>query len=193
MTTNQLNDDEGALLIALARNTLEVNLTEAADPMDTGKMIHTHPGLKRQTGTFVTLTLNGQLRGCIGNLTATESIAQGVRNNAISAAFHDHRFKPLTPAELAEIHIEVSILSEPVPLWFADGDDLVAKLRPHVDGVILRKGNRGATFLPQVWEQLPEPTDFLAHLCRKAGLPGDAWTKPGIEISTYQVQYFEEE
>ena len=193
MTTNQLNDDDGALLIALARNTLEVKLTGSAEPMDTGKMIHTHPGLKRHAGTFVTLTRNGQLRGCIGNLTATESIAQGVRDNVLNAAFHDHRFKPLTRTELGEIHIEVSILSEPSPLSFRDGDDLISKLRPHVDGVILRKGPNGATFLPQVWEQLPEAMDFLTHLCRKAGLPGDAWTRPGIEISTYQVQYFEEE
>ena len=184
MTKNRLNDDEGAQLIALARHTLAAKLTGAAEEMDVVRLIRDFPSLKRKAGTFVTLTLNQQLRGCIGNLAAVESIAQGVRQNALNAAFHDHRFKPLTPHELVDVHIEVSILSEPEPLSFINGDDLIAKLKPHVDGVILRKGHSGATFLPQVWEQLPDTTDFLTHLCRKAGLAGNAWKEPGIEIWT---------
>ena len=192
MTTHKLNDDEGAQLLVLARQTLQAKLTGTAEEMNMSKMVQDFPMLKRAAGTFVTLTLNRQLRGCIGNLTAGESIAEGVRQNALNAAFHDHRFQPLTGHELADVHIEVSILSPPEPLSFTDGDDLIAKLTPHVDGVILRKGHSGATFLPQVWEQLPEPRDFLTHLSRKAGLAGNAWKDPGIEISTYQVQYFEE-
>ena len=90
------------------------------------------------------------------------------------------------------MEIEVSILSEPKPLEYEDGKDLIAKLRVNIDGVILRKGYHSATFLPQVWEQLPKPEDFLSHLCRKAGLAADAWRTSKPEISTYQVEYLEE-
>jgi AmmeMemoRadiSam system protein A len=143
-------------------------------------------------GTFVTLTIDGQLRGCIGNLEASESIAEGIKRNAVNAAFHDPRFPQLDAKELDKIHIEVSILTDPQPLEYRGSKDLIAKLRPHVDGVILRQGSAVATFLPQVWEQLPRPETFLSNLCRKAGLPGDTWQKGQLEIMTYQVQYFEE-
>ena len=144
-------------------------------------------------GTFVTLKIKGQLRGCIGNLTPRETVWEGVKSNAINAAFHDPRFPPLTAKEFDQTEIEVSILSEPRPLEFRDGADLIQKLRAHVDGVIIRKGYASATFLPQVWEQLPRPEEFLSHLCMKAGLPSDAWKDPQLEVLTYQVQYFEEQ
>jgi AmmeMemoRadiSam system protein A len=144
-------------------------------------------------GTFVTLTINKQLRGCIGNLESTESIMAGIKRNAVNAAFHDPRFAPLKADELNQVGIEISILTEPQPLEYRGSKDLLTKLRPHVDGVILRKGKASATFLPQVWEQLPKPEHFLSHLCRKAGLSADTWEKTQLEISTYQVQYFEEE
>jgi AmmeMemoRadiSam system protein A len=120
-------------------------------------------------------------------------VLNGVRENAVNAAFHDPRFHPLRESEVGRTRIEVSILTEPKPLVFHDGRDLAGKLRVHVDGVIVRKGYAAATFLPQVWEQLPAPEDFLSHLCRKAGLPPDAWNRPGLKVSIYQVQYFEEQ
>jgi AmmeMemoRadiSam system protein A len=116
----------------------------------------------------------------------------GVKRNAVNAAFHDPRFSPLSKDDLDRTEIEISILSEPQPLAFRDGQDLIKKLRAHVDGVIIRKGQASATFLPQVWEQLPAAEEFLTHLCRKAGLPSDAWQNPELEVLTYQVQYFEE-
>ncbi len=146
-----------------------------------------------KTGTFVTLTLNGQLRGCIGNMSSTVNLRDGVRQNAISAAFHDPRFGPLTPAELEEVHIEISILTDPQPLAHDGGDDLIRKLRPNIDGVIISKGLNRATFLPQVWKQLPRPNDFLDHLCTKAGLPANTWQSETLDVQTYQVISFEEE
>lgn len=191
--TEELAND----LIGLARKTIadRLNLDEgspgrgAAMPAESSLDL---PTLQEKRGTFVTLKIKGRLRGCMGCLTATESILEGMQRNAINAAFNDPRFPPLTADELARTDIEVSILSEPQVLEYTDGDDLLAKLRPHIDGVILQKGSARATFLPQVWEQLPKTEDFLAHLCRKAGLPGDAWKTDALEISTYQAQYFHE-
>ncbi|KPA16005.1 AMMECR1 domain protein, partial [Candidatus Magnetomorum sp. HK-1] len=106
--------------------------------------------------------------------------------------FHDPRFSSLSEDEYDNIHVEVSVLTEPVPLEYEDANDLITKLKPNVHGVILRKGYASATFLPQVWDQLPTHESFLSHLCLKAGLPGDTWKKERLEIQTYQVQYFEE-
>jgi AmmeMemoRadiSam system protein A len=144
-------------------------------------------------GTFVTLTVEGGLRGCIGHITPQESLLEGVRINALNAAFRDPRFRPLSKKEWDDVRIEVSILTRPQPLDYRDGADLLKKLRPNVDGVILKKGPAQATFLPQVWEQLPDGRSFLTHLCMKAGLEGDAWEKEKLEVSVYQVQAFEEE
>jgi AmmeMemoRadiSam system protein A len=110
----------------------------------------------------------------------------------LNAAFRDPRFPPLRPDELERVVLEVSVLTEPRPLPYSGAADLVARLRPGLDGVILKKGSAQATFLPQVWEQLPEPGPFLSHLCRKAGLSADAWKRGGLDVLTYQVQYFEE-
>jgi AmmeMemoRadiSam system protein A len=140
----------------------------------------------------VTLTINKQLRGCIGNLDAEDSIVDGIERNAVNAAFCDPRFPPLKANELDRVEIEVSILTKPQPLEYRDSNDLLSKLRVNVDGVILQKGSASATFLPQVWEQLPQPESFLSHLCTKAGLPADTWKKGNLDILTYQVQYFEE-
>jgi AmmeMemoRadiSam system protein A len=116
----------------------------------------------------------------------------GVRDNALNAAFHDPRFSPLRKKELDQVHIEVSVLSEPVPLAYTDTDDLLSRLRPGTDGVIIKKGLASATFLPQVWEQLPQPEAFLSHLCMKAGLPAGQWRGGDLTVLAYQVQYFEE-
>ena len=141
---------------------------------------------------FVTLHKKGRLRGCIGYLEAREPVVEAVKDNALNAAFRDPRFSPVMPSELPDLDIEVSVLTEPRPLQYAGVRDLLEKLRPGVDGVIIRKGFSSATFLPQVWEQLPDGREFLGQLCLKAGLPADAWMRGDLEVLTYQVQCFEE-
>jgi AmmeMemoRadiSam system protein B/AmmeMemoRadiSam system protein A len=190
----QFSEAQGQVLVNLARKTIGDKLGLAtAEPASQDLL----SALKQdcfqvQRGTFVTLKIKGQLRGCIGSLTAMETVAESVRRNALNAAFQDPRFPPLSQDELDLTSIEVSILTEARPLRFQDGQDLIKKLRPHVDGVIIRQGFARATFLPQVWEQLPKPEEFLAHLCMKAGLPSRAWEDSDLEVLTYQVQYFEE-
>ncbi len=192
--SQKLNEAQGQLLVNLARYTLMERLGQQIPQAqyDSLNTALTDFCFQRSCGVFVTLTINGQLRGCIGNLTSNEPLASGVRRNAINAAFHDPRFAPLSASELDQIEIEISILSEPQPLIYRDGDDLLNKLRPNIDGVIIRKEAASATFLPQVWEQLPKPQDFLVHLCMKAGLTSDSWRNSELEVSIYQVQYFEE-
>jgi AmmeMemoRadiSam system protein A len=192
--SQNLSPEQGQLLVRLARQTLSEHLSKKIPQheIDSLNAALTDPCFTASCGTFVTLTIDGKLRGCIGNLTSNESMVSGVRRNAVNAAFHDPRFSPLSPSELDRVSIEVSILSEPRPMDYRDAADLLQKMRPHIDGVILRKGIASATFLPQVWEQLPQPQDFLTHLCQKAGLAADAWQHSKLEVSTYQVQYFEE-
>jgi AmmeMemoRadiSam system protein B/AmmeMemoRadiSam system protein A len=189
-----LNEEQGQVLVRLARQTIMEELGEAVPPHESEsvKSSLSESCYQAHCGIFVTLKINGQLRGCIGSLTASEPLSDGVRTNAINAAFRDPRFSPLTEKELPKVEIEVSILSEPQPLEYSDADDLIKKLRVHIDGVIIRKGHASATFLPQVWEQLPAPEEFLSHLCMKAGLGSEAWRNTKIEVLTYQVQYFEE-
>jgi len=186
-----LNEEQGQILVKLARQTIEERLDKRSIKVDPDSMRDSV--FKEKRGTFVTLTINKQLRGCIGNLDSTNSIVDGIERNAINAAFRDPRFPALKADELDRVDIEVSILTEPQPLEYRDSNDLLSKLRVNVDGVILRKGSASATFLPQVWEQLSQPEAFLSHLCTKAGLRADTWKKGKLEILTYQVQYFEEE
>ena len=189
-----LSQKQGEVLIKLARKTI---MEKLGKKMASDKARQLSDALiddcyKDHCGTFVTLKIDGRLRGCIGSLTSNESILTGIRRNALNAAFRDPRFSPLKVDEFEHVDIEISILTEPRPLEYIDYSDLLAKLRVNIDGVIIRKGRAGATFLPQVWEQLPEPDIFLSHLCAKAGLPKDAWQNTKLEVSTYQVQYFEE-
>jgi AmmeMemoRadiSam system protein A len=190
-----LTEIQGQLLVKLARHTILKKLTAKSDQkkLDPQQNGLTDNIFQTHLGTFVTLKIKGQLRGCIGNLTATESVLESVKRNATNAAFHDPRFASLTAAELERTKIEVSILTNPRRLEYSDYQDLIRKLRVNVDGVILRKDQASATFLPQVWEQLPRPEDFLSHLCQKAGLSPDAWKRSELEVLTYQVQSFEEE
>lgn len=184
---NQLTKDQGALLLQLARQTIKDRLQ--------GKRQGTAPDVPEfleKRAVFVTLKKKGQLRGCIGNLQPVGTLLEGVRDNAINAAFNDYRFEAVKPEELGEITIEVSVLTVPEPLVHKGGDDLAAKLRPGTDGVILRLGRNSATFLPQVWEQLPTAALFLGHLCTKAGLSGESWQSAEVEIETYQVESFME-
>jgi AmmeMemoRadiSam system protein A len=189
-----LTPEKGQVLVQLARSTLMEKFGRPLPPSEAERMRSALSDASFQvpSGTFVTLKHKGQLRGCIGSLSASDPLAEGVRRNAVNAAFHDPRFAPLTESELGQVEIEVSVLSEPQPLAFSDPEDLLRKLRANVDGVIIRQGHASATFLPQVWEQLPKKEDFLGHLCLKAGLPRDAWKRGKLEVSTYQVQYFEE-
>jgi AmmeMemoRadiSam system protein B/AmmeMemoRadiSam system protein A len=190
-SSQPLKKNQGQALINLARQTISEKLGKKSISVDPQTLADS--AFQDHRGTFVTLTINKQLRGCIGNLDATESILAGIKRNAINAAFHDPRFSQLKAHELDQMDIEISILTEPERLEYGDSKELLSKLRVHVDGVILRKGSASATFLPQVWEQLPRPEQFLSHLCMKAGLPADDWKKSRLEIMTYQVQYFEEE
>lgn len=186
---DHLTEEQGKFLLRLARETIAEKLGRRTEE----KCEARDPALRVECGTFVTLKIGGQLRGCIGNLEPVGSIHEAVRRNALNAAFHDYRFPELTDEELPAVQIEISILSRPQDLIYHDGVDLVAHLRPGIDGVILRLGHCGATFLPQVWEQLPRAEQFLGHLCRKAGLPETAWRDSHPEVATYQVQSFAEE
>lgn len=189
-----LNPKQGAALVALARQTLARHFGETIASADAQRLetLLAAQALQARCGTFVTLKIDNQLRGCIGSLSASAPIVSGVRDNVLNAAFHDPRFSPLRKTELDAVHLEVSVLSEPVPLVYTDADDLLSKLRPGIDGVIIKKGLANATFLPQVWEQLPEPEPFLSHLCMKAGLPAGQWGDGDLTVLIYRVQYFEE-
>ncbi len=193
--TNQQNGyltkEQGEFLLKVARNAIESELFGNGlkrIPLDKVPKIFRKPG-----AVFVTLTKHGQLRGCIGHIIAHEPLIRSVEDNAIAAAFEDPRFFPLRRDEFKDIKIEVSVLTEPKLLEYKDTKDLLNKLRPGIDGIIIKKGPYTATFLPQVWEQLPDKQVFLSHLCMKAGLPSDEWQKGDLEVFTYQVQAFEEE
>ena len=192
---NRITEEHGKSLVELARRTIAERLKQTEISGDVESSLTAcldEACLQVKRGTFVTLKTKGQLRGCMGCLTASESIVDGIRRNALNAAFNDPRFPALTLEELTDAEIEVSILTEPKELHYSDGNDLITKLSPNIDGLIIKKGMARATFLPQVWKQLPQTEDFLAHLCRKACLPGDAWQSGELEVSTYQVQYFHE-
>jgi uncharacterized protein len=181
--------EERRTLLRLARAALEQAVRQGkhmSPPADVQAPLREHKGC------FVTLTKQGKLRGCIGNINPDMPLAEAVTTNAYRAALNDSRFAPVTSEELSAIEIEVSVLSVPQPLPFASPADLLQKLRPHVDGVVLKVGSRRATFLPQVWEKLPMPTDFLDHLAAKAGLSSGAWRDSGTEIMIYHVDAFTE-
>lgn len=187
---DKLTDKEGKYLLDKARSTIEQELFARKGPQKPDTDL---PAIFNELrGTFVTLTIQGGLRGCIGHIIPQDPLIEGIRVNAINAAFRDPRFRPLTRDEWKRVKIEISILTDPKPLSYSNAKDLLKKLRPGIDGVIIKKGFYQATFLPQVWEQLPRKEDFLNHLCLKAGLDGDAWRKGGLEVSTYQAQAFEE-
>jgi AmmeMemoRadiSam system protein A len=150
------------------------------------------PRLREEGASFVTLTVRGQLRGCIGALEPYQPLAEDVREHAVAAALEDPRFPPVNERELNGIEIEVSRLTPPAPLEYKDAEDLLSKLRPHVDGVILRDTFRRATFLPQVWEKISNPAEFLDNLCYKMGASPDLWRRKHLDVLTYQVEEFSE-
>lgn len=140
---------------------------------------------------FVTLHKQGQLRGCIGSIEARRLLLDDVLHNAFASAFRDHRFPPVQQGELADLHIEISILTPKQMIEANSEEELLDQLRPQVDGLIIQSGFRSATFLPQVWEQLPDPKQFLAHLKQKADMPVDIWPTD-MECYKYQCIQFEE-
>lgn len=181
-----MRQEQGRILIAIARDAIakRLGLPGKATAVD-------GTWLEQPRATFVTLTRNGTLRGCIGSLEAYRPLREDVQHNAIAAAFHDPRFPPLSPAEWNSLNIEVSVLSEPRPLPASSEEEAIAQLVPQRDGVILSWRNHRATFLPQVWRQLPDPRLFLAQLKRKAGLSEGFW-HPALKLMVYQVEHFQE-
>lgn len=178
-------DPLGASLLILARNAIGRHFAAAPHP------VAPLPEFSALAATFVTLTQSGQLRGCIGSLEAHRPLAEDVAENAVAAAFRDPRFVPLPADEFLQTRIEVSLLETPRAMTCSDEADLLRQLRPDLDGLILRFGNHRATFLPQVWESLPEPRRFLHQLKLKAGLPADFWDQK-IAFSRYGVQKWKE-
>jgi AmmeMemoRadiSam system protein B/AmmeMemoRadiSam system protein A len=162
-------EDAGLTLLAIARAAIGHRLGVHAEPPRTDIA----PWLARPGASFVTLMLEAKLRGCIGSLAATRRLGEDVAENAQAAALRDPRFAPLTPGEWPRCEVEVSVLSPAKPLRFADEAEMLAQIRAGEDGVILEHEGRRATFLPQVWESLPEKPRFLGELMRKAGIPAD--------------------
>ena len=178
-------DELGSTLLQLARAAIAQRFGHS----------HPHiadlPELHQPGATFVTLTQHGQLRGCIGSLEAWRPLQKDVQENARSAAFRDPRFKPLLIEEWPLTRVEVSLLTPAEPMHFSDEADALAQLQPNVDGVILTAGQHRATFLPQVWEQLPSAAEFMAHLKQKAGLPANYWGAD-VQLERYVVKKWKE-
>jgi AmmeMemoRadiSam system protein A len=179
--------ERGRVLLRIARESLAEALGFGKAPGEYGD-----PWLREPGATFVTLRRRGELRGCVGSILAYRPLFEDVWRNARASAFHDTRFPPVAPEELAEIAVELSLLSPPEPLPCAGEAEALRLLRPGVDGVILEYEEHRSTFLPQVWEQLPDPRDFLDHLRTKAGLRRGFWA-PEVRLSRYGVQKWEEE
>ncbi len=146
--------------------------------------------LEEKRGVFVTLTIGGDLRGCIGNIMPVYPLEEGVKRNALNAAFDDPRFEPLSEDEFEKIDVEISVLSVPKKLEYSDSEDLLRKLKPLRDGVIIESGPFSATYLPQVWEEIKDKEMFLSTLCMKAGLPADEWKTGSLDVSVYQAEVF---
>jgi len=190
MTEDKLTTEEKDILLKLAREALEAGVRgQELQPI---KLKSMPPRLQEDGASFVTLTIGGRLRGCIGALEANCPLAVDVRDHAIAAALQDFRFPNVEPKELPQIEIEVSRLTVPVPLEYSTPEDLLSKLRPGIDGVLLRDGTRRATFLPQVWEKISAPAEFLDNLCYKMGAEPDLWRKKHLDVSIYQVEEFHE-
>lgn len=143
--------------------------------------------LQTFAASFVTLHLEDELRGCMGTLEAIRPLAVDIAANAYAAAFHDPRFRPVSQAEFERLDIHISLLSAPESMSFVSETDLIAQLRPGIDGLIIEEGHRRGTFLPAVWESLPEPAHFLWQLKRKAGLPADYWSGT-LRVARYTTE-----
>lgn len=190
MMENPLSEHEKDFLLTLARQTIVKAVNH--QPLPPWNDADLTEALSQKGASFVTLTMDGELRGCIGSLEAYQSLVEDVRDHARQAALEDYRFPPVTKAEIPRLHIEISRLTPSAPLKYQNPGDLPGLLKPNEDGVILKDGFRRATFLPQVWEQLPVPEEFLSHLCTKMGSSADLWRRKVLEVSIYHVEEFEE-
>jgi AmmeMemoRadiSam system protein A len=186
-----LSNSDKKLLLKLAREAIALTLNGA--PVKPFELDVLSEQLREPGASFVTLTIGRELRGCVGALEAYLPLVEDVREHAIAAAFHDYRFPPLTMEEFRKIKIEISRLTKPIELVYEKPEQLLELLKPHVDGVILNYQKRRATFLPQVWEKIPDPETFLDHLCQKMGVNASMWRYQKFKVSTYQVEMFEEE
>lgn len=187
----QLDEHERKILLDLARWAIEAAVTRAPLPR---VRLETYPEPLQQDGaSFITLTKHGHLRGCIGALEAYQPLVHDVVEHAVAAALDDYRFQPVSEHELADLRIEISRLTAPVPLEYTDQEELLAKLVQGVDGVVIRDGGRRATFLPQVWQQIPTKEAFLTQLCLKMGASPDLWRIRKLQVLTYRVEEFAEE
>ena len=188
--TDQLTDGEKHTLLRLAREAMEHSVRgKKLPPLDRNSLT---PHLREQGVSFVTLTIDSELRGCIGALEAYQPLVDDVREHAVAAALDDPRFRPVDETELDKIKLEVSRLTAPQLLEYSSNTDLLAKLRPHIDGVILKSDFRRATFLPQVWDKISNPEDFLDHLCAKMGAKSNLWRNTKLQVYIYQVEEFHE-
>ena len=180
-----MNDKDKKFLLTLARKAIKAHLDE--EDFNPGNVL---PEFCKKGCCFVTLSLDGELRGCIGNLEAFEPLYKNIISNAVNAAFNDNRFNSLSYAEFHKVKIEISVLSPPERLFYLNSDDLLSNLSSDM-GVILKKGYHQSTFLPQVWEVIPDKVEFLENLCLKAGLAPIAWMD-NAEIYIYKVTKFSE-
>lgn len=186
----ELSSEVKKYLLELARNSLNACVNNTTQP---GSVVSEHlPSIAlKRFGCFVTLTKNDQLRGCVGYIEGVEPLYTAVIENACNAGLYDSRFTPVCTEELKDICIEISVLTPPVPVVFNNEKELLQQLVPGEDGIVLEKGYRKSTFLPQVWEQIPDKTAFLGHLSLKAGLPSDGWKT--ATIKRYAAIHFKEE
>jgi len=180
-----MSTDKGQILLPLARSAIAKQLGQTANAATDA------PWLNEPGATFVTLTQAGELRGCIGSLQAHRALLEDVQANALAAAFQDPRFRPLQLTELRYTRVEVSLLSPSEAIVFESEQHALAQLRPDIDGVIFEYGYYRSTFLPQVWEQLPDPETFMEHLKRKAGLAPDFWAA-SVKLARYTVSKWKE-
>jgi AmmeMemoRadiSam system protein B/AmmeMemoRadiSam system protein A len=192
MTTNQdqgLPAIEREFLLKLARSTITARLKDQQFTINPEEVPQ---GLKEKRGSFVTLHIGKSLRGCIGTILPVDPLYESIHKNALNAAFRDPRFPPLTLDELDKVHLEISVLTVPKEISFTDGEDLKRQLKPNVHGVILSQEGRSSTFLPQVWEQLPDKEEFLEHLCLKGWMSRTCWKDPKTKVEVYEAEVFAE-
>ncbi len=193
MNNFSLNQKDEDFLLNLARQAIKNYLeTNQILKIDEKILENYSPVLKEKIPCFVTLTINDELRGCIGCFQTNKSLCKTVIEMAINAAFFDYRFFPIQKEELNQIKIEISLLTSPKELIYNDASDLLKKLESFKHGVIIKKDFYEATYLPQVWEEIPDKELFLSSLCLKAQLPADAWKKEKLEVKIYEVENFKE-
>lgn len=190
LKNTSITPEEKKTLLTIARDSINKGLLNQHKIMVTLAPYAQH--LIEPTACFVTLHKDKQLRGCIGTLIPRSPLVQEVSDSAWSAAFQDTRFSKVTKEEVADLKIEISILTTPIAIRYTSEQDLLSQLRPNIDGLIFRVGNLSGTFLPSVWEQLPKAKDFLSHLKNKAGLPQDYWSNQ-VEIFRYETEMFGED